>query len=77
MRKKMVKITEEEYAELLKCKSAYETISRARQNYRDKIRDKYNEYHREYYRKRREEKQKQIDNEKNDDIIKGETQCWD
>lgn len=69
MRKKIVKITEEEYQDLLRCKSAYETISRARQNYRDKTRSKYNEYHREYYKKRREELKKQIDNVNNDSNI--------
>ena len=75
MRKKTVRITEEEYQDLLRCKSAYETISRARQNYRDKIRDKYNEYHREYYKKHREKQKKQIDIENNDSNIQGVGIC--
>lgn len=70
MRKKTVRITEEEYQDLLRCKSAYETISRARQNYRDKTRSKYNEYHREYYKKRRAA-QKQVDTENKQDNIIG------
>ena len=65
MKKKTVRITEEEYQDLLRCKSVYETITRARQNYRDKTRDKYNEYHREYYKKRKQESKKQIDNGNN------------
>lgn len=72
MSKETITITKQEYEDLLKYKKAYDTFSRARQNYREKNREKYNEYHREYYKKRREDLKKQIDNTNNDGIIKGE-----
>lgn len=60
----MIEITDIEYAELLKCKKAYDSIIQTQKKYRAKTREKYNEYHRNYYKLK-----KNIDSKNNDSIL--------
>lgn len=79
MKKKTVRITEEEYNKL---KQGYDTYASAQKKYREKHKDYYKEYHRKWqqdnkekvsqYQKEWKAKKKQVDNEKRQGKVEGE-----
>lgn len=81
----MVSIKKKVYEELLKKAKVYDTYATPQKKYREKRKEYYKEYHKKWQQEHKEQvsqyqkewraRKKQVDNNNNNDILKGDTQC--